>query len=86
MQTHPTLLISDLTAKRIGLAMVLIGLISLAQAAGLFPLGSSTYPDALTLTLLGAAFAMIELGKNNKAIEYLQAALMLCAIALVIIF
>lgn len=85
---HPpsALQLSDTTTRRGGIALLLIGLISLTQAAGIFPIGSSTYPDALALTAFGAACAMIELGKHKKVIQYVQVALMLSGIALVIIF
>ena len=77
---------SDVSIFRVGILMLLIGLISLAQAAGLFPLGSSDYPVALTLIAFGGAFVLTDLGKRIEVVKYIQVALMLLAIALVIIF
>ena len=71
---------------RAGFFLLLIGLISLAQAAQLFPLGSAEYPTAFIATCAGGALSLEAVPKKNYLLRASQSSLVLIAIALIVIF
>lgn len=83
MLSPTSTLLSPVNEFRIAILVMILGLTSLAQAAALIPFGSSTYADSLAITAIGAAGVLVNLGKKEKLVEYLQGALLIFALVLV---
>ena len=71
---------------RIGPLLLLIGFISIAQAAGLFPLGSAKYSSALITMALGGILTLGIVSKDSRLAAVGQGVLAVCAACLIIVF
>lgn len=71
---------------RMGAFILLAGLVSLAQAANLFPIGRSEYPAALILIAIGGTLSLDSVSKKGSALKAIQITLVLLAVSLIIVF
>ena len=72
--------------RKLGPLLLIIGLVSLAQATNILQLGAASYPEAIILTAIGGAFTLESYGRNHLGFRALQWVLALIAIALIVIF
>jgi len=72
--------------ERVGPALLLVGVISLAQAAGLFPVGESDLAPAVILTAIGGALSLELMKNRGRAVSALQSVLVVAAIIVVVVF
>lgn len=75
----------NLRAK-IGFLFLLVGVISLAQAANLLPLGSAEYPTAFITTSIGGALSLEAVSNKTQILRAAQGILAALAIVLILVF
>ena len=81
------ILVTDKHLKaRIGFLLLLVGIISLAQAANLFPFGSAEYPTAFVATFFGGALSLEVVSNKTPILRAAQSILAILAIVLVLLF
>ena len=85
LDTNVLVIDKHLKAKA-GFFLLLIGIISLAQAAQLLTIGSAEYPTAFITTCAGGALCLEAIPKKNYLLRASQSVLVLVAIALIILF
>lgn len=72
--------------ERIGFLLLLVGIISLAQAANLFPFGSAEYPTAFITISIGGALSLEVVSNKTLILRAIQSILLVLAIALILVF
>lgn len=81
------ILVTDKHLKaRIGFLLLLVGIISLAQAANLFPFGSAEYPTAFIITSIGGALALEVISNKTLILRAAQSILAVLAMVLILVF
>ena len=75
----------ELTHK-IGPLLIALGLVSILQAAGAFPLGTSSYPEALILLCLGGMLSLGAISKSSVVAQIGQGLLAVCTVFLILLF
>ncbi len=71
---------------KMGYLLLLVGIISLAQAANLFPLGSAEYPLAFMTTSIGGALSLEAVSNRTLMLRAVQSILAALAIVLILVF